>query len=326
MYEVWKEQLEGFGYEQIVMKNEHQEIRILPEAGFNVWYWHYEGQEILMKPVDITVIGTKYGIPILFPTPNRMRNGEYLWKGKTYQMTKRGARVNIHGLVKDEPFTVTRLEGGETAVCEAKISIAKGDDLYEGYPFPCTLSVTYELSDAGLHMDMRVVNEGTEEMPFGFAVHPYFSKRGDATQVFMNAPVKRAYVADAGLLPSGEIRELEEEKRADRGWHSIDSLYLDTVFRGMTEDLESEVRWKDLSVYVGASDCYRNIVIYTPHDRPGFCIEPQTCSTDAINLYAKGYLDESGLLILQPGAEFRSWVNYRVEKHEKTACDTVPSI
>ena len=34
--------------------------------GFNVWYWHYNEEEILMKPVDIHIIGTKYGIPILF--------------------------------------------------------------------------------------------------------------------------------------------------------------------------------------------------------------------------------------------------------------------
>ena len=50
-------------------------------------------------------------------------------------MTKRGEKVLIHGLVKDEPFTVTQLEADEdSAMCEAQIAIAPGNALYEGYP------------------------------------------------------------------------------------------------------------------------------------------------------------------------------------------------
>ncbi|MBQ9009610.1 MAG: aldose 1-epimerase [Clostridia bacterium] len=315
MFEVHSGETRIEEFEEIVLKGEGHEVRILPQAGFNVYYWHYLDQEVLMKPVDIRQVGTKYGIPILFPTPNRMEEGTFEWKGKQYRMDKRGERVKIHGIVKDEPWMVTRLEAGEDeALCEACIRIAALDDLYQAFPFPCTLTVRYTLTAAGLHMDMKVRNDGIEEMPFGFAVHPYFSKQGDAGQVYLNVPVRRVYEADEALLPSGEIVEMDSSKRPDGEGHTVESLYLDNVFRGMTEDLESTVTWKSFRLHLRASDCYRNVVVFTPHNRPGFCIEPQTCSTNSINLYARGRIDESGLLILQPGAEFTSWVDYRIER------------
>ena len=278
MFEVHNAETSVEGFEEIVLKGEGHEVRILPQAGFNVYYWHYLDQEILMKPVDIKVVGTKYGIPILFPTPNRMEDGE------------------------------------NSAVCEACIRISALDDLYQAFPFPCTLTVRYILTASGLHMDMKVTNDGIEEMPFGFAVHPYFSKQGDAGQVYLNVPVRRAYEMDEAQLPTGEIVEMDSSMRPDGEGHTVESLYLDHVFRGMTEDHESTVTWKSFRLHLRASDCYRNVVVFTPHNRPGFCIEPQTCSTNSINLYSKGLIDESGLLILQPGSTFASWVDYRIER------------
>lgn len=315
MFTVNKGTLEGYGYELVTMAGAGHEVRILPQAGFNLYYWTFEGGEILMEPADITVFGTKYGNPILFPTPNRIRNATYTWKGKEYVMTKRGEKVLLHGLVKDEPFTVTRLEAGETsAVCEATIAIAEGNALYEGYPFPCTLTVTYTLTAAGLHMDVKVVNDGAEEMPFGFAVHPYFSKRGDANRCFITVPVRRYYEADEALIPTGRILPVEPEKTIYDGFHSVESLYLDNVFRGMTSDMEAKVRYDDVDVHIRASDCFRNAVVYTPHDRNGFCIEPQTCSTNFINLHEQGMIDESGLMTLPAGKTFACWIDFTVEK------------
>jgi len=315
MFTAEKGILEPHGYEQITLAGAGHEVRILPQAGFNLWYWTFEGKEILMKPVDITVFGTKYGIPILFPTPNRIPKGEYTWQGKHHVMTKRGEPVVIHGLVKDEPFTVTRLEACETcAVCEAEIVFAEGSVLCEGWPFPCTLRVTYTLSADGLHMDSVITNDGKEPMPFGYAVHPYFSKRGDANCVELTVPVRRVYEADENLFPSGKILPADAAHTIWDGYHTVESLYLDNVFRGMTGDMESKIRYEDIVLHISGSDCFRNVVVYTPHDRPGFCIEPQTCSTNFINLHEQGFVDESGLLVLPPEKQFFCRVDYVVEK------------
>ena len=315
MFTAEKGIMQGYGYEIVTLAGAGHEVRILPENGFNLYYWTYEGKEIFMEPADITVFGTKYGNPILFPTPNRVKNAAYTWRGETRVMKKRGQEVLIHGLVKDEPFTVTDIQADEcSARCSAKIEIRKEGSIFEGWPWDCTLYVTYILDSEGVHMDVKAVNEDQEDMPFGFAVHPYFSKRGDANKCFIKVPVKRYYEADADLIPSGKILPVEEEKNICDEFKSVESLYLDTVFRGMSADKEALIKYEDVMLHINSSDCFRNAVVFTPHTRPGFCIEPQTNATDFMNMHARGQIDESGLLVIPAGQTFVCRIDMTAER------------
>ena len=281
MFTATKGILKEYGYEVVTLAGAGHEVQILPVNGFNLFAWTFEGQELLMKPADLTAFGSKYGMPILYPTPNRIKDATYTWQGKTYVMTKRGQKILRHGLVMDEPFTVRRLEAGEdSALCEADIALREGDALTEGYPFPSTLTVRYTLTARGVHMDLTVRNDGGEALP----------------------------------IPTGRIVPAGEDKAIADDFRSVESLYLDTVYRGMTQDLESQVQYEDVVLHIRASDCFRNAVVFTPHDRPGFCIEPQTNATNCINLHAQGLIDESGLMVLPAGQTFACFVDYSVTK------------
>ena len=315
MFTAAKSILEPYGYEVNTMTGAGQEVRILPVNGFNLYDWKVDGNDVLMQPDDITAFGAKYGNPILFPTPNRTKDCIYRWNGQERVLKKRGTPVQRHGLVMDEPFTVTKLFAEEDkAVCEAEFKICENDGLYEGYPFPCTLTVTYTLDKDGVHFEAKISNDGKETMPFGLAIHPYFSKRGDANKCFIKVPVKRYYEADADLIPSGRILPAEEDKNICDEFKSVESLYLDTVFRGMSADKEALVKYEDVMIHIQSSDCFRNAVVFTPHNRPGFCIEPQTNATDYLNMHARGQIDESGLLILQAGQTFNCRIDMTVER------------
>ena len=315
MFTAQKGTYREYGCEMVTMTGGGHEVRILPVCGFNLYSWTYEGKEILMEPADTINFGTKYGIPILFPTPDLLRDSAYSWEGKRYTMKKRGEPVLIHGLVKDEPFTVTDIASGEnSARCTAKIEIRKDGSVFEGWPWNCTLEATYILDASGVHMEMRIVNEDETGMPFGLAVHPYFSKRGDANNCFIKVPARRYYEVDEALFPSGRILPAEEGYRLYDGFQSVESLSLDNVFRGMTSDLESQVMYDDVIVHISASDCFRNVVVFTPHTRPGFCIEPQTSATDCLNMHAAGLIDESGLMVLPAGRTFECAVHITVTK------------
>lgn len=315
MFAAYKGIYEGQGYEIVTMAGAGHEVRILPINGFNLYYWTYEGKEIFMEPADITVFGTKYGNPILYPTPNRVKDATYTWQGREYTLKKRGEKVLIHGLVKDEPFTVTKLEAGEDyALCQAEIVLDPNAGWFEGFPFASTLTVTYTLRADGLHMDVRASNDGDTDMPFGFAVHPYFSKRGDANRVYIKVPVRRVYEADENLIPTGKIVPAPADMTLCDDFHSVESLYLDNVFRGMTSDMEAEILYDDVEVHISGSDCLRNAVVFTPHNRNGFCIEPQTCATNFLNMHAQGLVDESGLMVLPAGKCFACKVDFTVTK------------
>ena len=309
------EKAKAEGYEIVTLSGAGHEVRILPENGFNLFDWTFEGKPIMMEIADLSAFGTKYGIPILFPMPNRVKDSVYRWQGKDYLLQKRGVKIARHGLVCDEPFTVTQIRADEHAAsCSAQIEILPGDALHEGYPFACRLTVTYTLTAQGVRMDAQIDNLGEENMPFGFAVHPYFTKRGDANTCFIKAPVRRYYETDENLIPTGRILPAEEDKNVCDDFRSVESLYLDTVFRGMSEDACAQVKYEDLLLSIRSSDCFRNAVIFTPHNKPGFCIEPQTCATNYINLHAQGLVDESGLLVLPAGQTFGCYVEMTAEK------------
>jgi aldose 1-epimerase len=54
------------------------------------------------------------------------------------------------------------------------------------------------------------------------------------------------------------------------------------------------------------SPVFREMVVFNPPHRQAFCIEPYTCTTDAINLQAQGV--DAGWLVLDPGATWSAVV------------------
>ena len=60
-------------------------------------------------------------------------------------------------------------------------------------------------------------------------------------------------------------------------------------------------------------------MVFTPWDRPVFAVENQTSSTDAHNLWTKGFKRESNLLVLEPGAKGGGFVRWRLARIQPTA-------
>jgi aldose 1-epimerase len=62
-----------------------------------------------------------------------------------------------------------------------------------------------------------------------------------------------------------------------------------------------------------ASAFFTHAVIYTPPAQPYFCVESQSCSTDAHNLHTRGLTAESHLATLKPGESLEAWIELQVE-------------
>ena len=113
-------------------------------------------------------------------------------------------------------------------------------------------------------------------------------------------------------FPSGKLDPITP----DSPWSLLDfkpvsALRLDDVYFGATPESKVDVRYETIGMELRqrASADFTHVVVYTP-DRDFFCIENQTCSTDAHNLFAKGLEKESHLQILQPGKKTSGWVEY----------------
>src|ERR1051326_714332 len=106
------------------------------------------------------------GQPILFPFPNRVRDGIYTFEGKTHRMDKlmalgrdQGAGQAIHGLVADKAWKVANaLADDQGARVEAILDLDAFDDIYEQYPYRCRITVTYTLAEGVLETRTQVLN------------------------------------------------------------------------------------------------------------------------------------------------------------------------
>ena len=70
--------------------------------------------------------GTKFGVPVLYPTPNRVRAGRLSFGGRTYQFPLNKGPNFIHGLAHSVPW---RLDAAESAADESSLT-----EIFPGFP------------------------------------------------------------------------------------------------------------------------------------------------------------------------------------------------
>jgi aldose 1-epimerase len=84
------------------------EAWITPGAGSNLCRFSVDGRNVIDFDPELMLNKDYTGTPILYPTPNRVRNGMFLYRGRIYNQVKRGESVFEHGLVHSEKVGVQR--------------------------------------------------------------------------------------------------------------------------------------------------------------------------------------------------------------------------
>lgn len=98
--------------------------------------------------------------PILFPSVGNVRNNKTIFKGEWYDMPK-------HGFCREAEFTVVSREEHKVA-----LSLSESERTLKMYPYHFTLTMTYYLEGADLHMDCTVKNTDKDSMVFTLGMHP----------------------------------------------------------------------------------------------------------------------------------------------------------
>jgi len=291
--------------------------RIVPAGGSNLVSLEVDGTEMLRTPPKISqAAGVGYGIPILYPTPNRVRDSRFMFDGRTFQFKPNERSNFIHGLVnraewKADP-PVMRSDG---VSLKTYIDFDQKSPNFSLFPILNRLTMTYALATDGILMGFAVENRDGRPLPFGFGLHPYFRILGDRGQTYLQVPAERHMEAE-GLLPTGKLQSLEGAPFDLRQPTSLADLKLDDVYWGMVPERPAGYEFRDrgIRVTLEASELFTHAVVYTPQGRPYFCIENQTCSTDAHNLHGQGFEREAHLIVLKPGESATGSVRIRVGK------------
>ena len=283
------------------------------------------------------------GQPILFPLPNRVREGQVTFEGKEVSMAAllakgwdSGAGQAIHGLVADKAWTVESAEADEEAavVC-ASLQLDAFPDIFAQYPYPCRLTVTYRLADGVLEMHNEVVNTGAQTQPMGFGIHPWFptelrpGKRLPETQgelslekrakAEVRVPAASVWELEK-LMPTGNVLPMNAlpEHFDLREFGPLDGHFFDHVFTGVERDRDDWSRGglrdpeSGLEMVLAADSAFREWVLYAPETRPVIALEPYTCVTDAVNLHARGL--DAGLITLPAGETWHGVITFGLRR------------
>ncbi len=326
-YSVGNKTVDGF---QVYVLQEDQKAvaEIAPGLGNNCYAFRVadtrpgcEGGEwlsLIDAPPDLRTLQERadiYGIPILFPFPNRIRGGTWRFEGETYQFDKPSdSPTSIHGLLLNRPYQVESHaadESGATLVCT--LDSREFADMGRQYPFPFRIGITYTLKDAALSMGVSIQNTGNRNMPMGFGTHPYFrvglSPDANAGAALIKVPAAAYWELDEDSVPTGNRLAAALDLRHGKPFAG---LTLDHVFTDVQMEADGvsrcviENRDAGHGMVMESDAQFRELVVYTPSGRDVICFEPYTCPTDAINLEAKGI--PAGVIVLAPGETFSATV------------------
>lgn len=303
---------------------------VWPHAGFNCLRWQVRtptggwGDLLYIAPDwDTNPVPTRSGHPVLFPFPNRIRDGRFRFQGKDYRLPANDpAKANaIHGFTPRVPW---RVVGTTTTAADAGITgrfrLSEDAPGSAGlWPADATLTLTYRLSAAALRVEAVVENPGPGAMPFGLGYHPYFrlptAPDAKADDMVLWTAATSLWETEGGL-PTGRKLPLpgEFDFRSAKpvGPTAIDNLFGDLRPAG-GDPLPCVARLSHAStpgeLSVHADPAFGQLVLFTPVHRTAVAVEPYTCATDAANLEARGLA--AGWRELPAGGRFEAAVEYR---------------
>ncbi|MDO4295751.1 MAG: aldose 1-epimerase [bacterium] len=273
------------------LMGEELEAWVCPEDGMNVYRILYRGQRIIAWDDSRFESGATYGIPVLYPTPNRSENQKIHVGDACYD-------ARMHGLVRCLPFAVTKeICLAEEAMLEGSLKWDETQADFAMFPYRSVLRVRVSIRKNVLNWEYEVENKEEKELPYGIAIHPFFDKNGE--EVKISVPVDTLMEMTEEKIPTGKLIPMEETGVDLRKPSSVEELDLDHVYTNYHVKEPICLYYDTFRVEIDASSDFSHVVVFTPK-APFFCVENQSCSTDCFNLYQKGKKAESGLEFVEP--------------------------
>jgi len=240
---------------------------------------------------------------LLTPWVNRVRNGNYSFKGKNYQLPINEPDLGnaIHGLLGRASFDVEQVSENSITLKHAY----SGEE--PNYPFPFTFRYTYTLQDSGsLEITFEAKNTGTSSLPFACGWHPYFSFPDTSAEdlEIKFKPISR-FLSDSQMIPLQE-ENLNGKQHFKFATEKIDHVFrLESQEKHITEFIDTK---HQKSLFLEQSSIqFPFLVVFQPEGYTSVAIEPMTANTDAFNT-------GDGLVELAPEEVFSGQIRLSIGK------------
>lgn len=266
--------------EHIHIHHKQLSVKIFPKLGGSVQELIVNGTRII-DGISIDESGlidyqNSYKSAVLFPFPNRVKDGVYSYNETTFQLGINEKSLNnaLHGLVFDKTFELT---GSELFEERAKLELTyKSDGKLPGFPFRFELKLIYRISfKGGLSLTLKIKNTDTCTFPYGMGWHPYFYTN-DLASAMISIPAQDFYSSDKRGLPLEPVpADIQPE-------FELDDKNFDDAFSLKNPRCDLKTDTYDVSLgFKYPEGTY--LQVYTPPHRKNIAIEPMTCIANSFN-------------------------------------------
>ncbi len=303
------------GIETIKLSLEGKEtfIEVDPLHGANLLRYCFEGTNIIDCNEEIAAKGGFTGCPILYPTPNRVKDCKTIYNGKEYTQLRDGTPHMLHGYAFFREFTVEEIKIEDTfASVTLSFRMDEDPEAFKSYPFENKLSVTYTLYENSLKFTYKASNLSDSVMPYGFAIHPYFYFKEDA---FFTIPSDEFVETTSAVIPTRNILKTEEHfEGINKGWFASNCVLDNNYIKRDGENATLTLTEEKLKVTFAVPDDFKHFVVYHQKGGKFICIENQTCSIDANNMHLEGLSEVANQKFINPGESDSASIELIVER------------
>jgi aldose 1-epimerase len=228
----------------------------------------------------------------LVPYSNRLGYRRFKWLGHDYTTSANfdDNPHSVHGVGWQRAWRTVQCDTGA-----ATLAYEHAPDAH--WPFAFAAEQRFELTPEALTLHLSVVNTAPHAQPVGLGWHPYFPKRSRSR---LHAELAERWDNDASGLPTRKVAQPGIDG-------DISHLAFDNCFEGWAGP--ARLRDERLSLRLSSSLPY--LVVFTPGNKPYYCVEPVSHVSNAIHMANPA---AHGLRSLEPGQRFDAWMKLEIAR------------
>ncbi|MCS7460926.1 aldose 1-epimerase [Paenibacillus doosanensis] len=288
---------------------------IIPGIGNNLIRFESGDHPVIEPPARMQKLQQEafapfqYGMPILFP-PNRVHKGRFSYRGREYGLPiNEPPDFHLHGELCKRAWEIVEkgVSGDGGAYVTSRFSYASHPDLMAYFPHSLAFTVTYRLLAGRLYLEGAIVNDGEEESPLAFGLHPYFSlpfHRG--RDIILHAPALEEWPVTSQAMVKGLPSQTEFSRSLNEGVSISEYSELGCSLVTLREGgatCRIDVPDNAYSILFRLGPEFPYLVLFRPDWSSAYSLEPYTYVTDAFNLPYES--ERTGARGLMPGETFR---------------------
>lgn len=226
----------------------------------------------------------------LVPYSNRIAYRRFRWRGHDHTTAPNfdDNPHSVHGVGWLRSWTVIGSGANDLG-----LRLSHAGDAH--WPFAFEAEQWFALEPDALTVRLAVLNTDDRAQPMGLGWHPYFPKR---TRSRVHAELSDRWESDATQLPTRRVPQ-----------PGIDGDVAHLAFDHCFDGWRGAARIRDERLSLALTSSLDRLVVYTPAEKPYFCVEPVSHVSNAIHMSDPF---AHGLRELQPGERTEAWMKLAV--------------